>query len=361
MTTPMYDAVVIGGGQAGLASAYCLQQEGFRFLVLEAAERAVGSWPNYYDSLTLFSPAAYSSLPGFPFPGDPERYPTRDEVVAYLSAYRERFRFPIATGERVVDVRRQGDGFLVRTEGGGRYAARNVISATGAFHTPHMPDIPGLDAYGGRVLHSKAYVSPEGYEGKRVVVVGAGNSAVQIAVELATTASVTIASRSPVRFLPQRIFGKDVHFWANAVGFDRLPIGRWLRRPPGTDVLDSGEYRSALERNEPGRREMFVRFTPRGVVWSDGTEEDVDVVIFATGFRHNAEYLRNLGALDEQGTPIQSNGASKTVEGLFFVGIPWQRSHASATIRGVGADAKYAIARLRGGASGRRRGAADGR
>ncbi|HZG58701.1 NAD(P)/FAD-dependent oxidoreductase [Paenibacillus sp.] len=346
--TTLYDAVVIGGGQAGLATAYYLRREGLRYVVLEAGKQAAGSWPDYYDSLTLFSPARYASLPGFPFPGDPDRYPRKREIIEYLTAYRERFRFPVVTNEAVVSVEKHADGaFVVRTERGSRYVARNVVSATGAFRDPYLPDVPDREAYAGRVLHSKDYRSPSGFEGRRVVVVGAGNSAVQIAAELAQTADVTLATRGPIRFLPQRVLGRDVHFWVRAVGFDRLPIGRWLRRAPGTDVLDDGTYRALIESRRPDRRDMFVRFRSDGVVWADGTAEAVDAVVFATGYRHRADYLRGLGALDGEGLPVQADGVSRRVEGLYFVGIPWQRSHASATLRGVGDDARYVVRRMK--------------
>lgn len=111
--TLRYDALIIGAGQAGLATAYHLQQRGLRFLVLEAAPRPVGSWPLHYDSLKLFSPARHASLPGFPFPGDPEHYPTRNEVVAYLEAYAAHFNFPVETTAEVTQVLPDGDGFRV--------------------------------------------------------------------------------------------------------------------------------------------------------------------------------------------------------------------------------------------------------
>jgi len=342
----IYDAIVIGGGQSGLAAAYYLQSERFRFLILESGERTVGSWPRYYDSLKLFSPAKYAALPGVPFPGDPDRYPLKREVIEYLEEYRERFGFPTATGETVVRVGKDGGAFIVRTAKGSRYKAKALVSATGSFHAPNAPAFPGQEAYRGRLLHASEYSSPEGFEGLRVIVVGAGNSAVQIAAELANTADVTLATREPVRFLPQRVLGKDVHYWVDVTGFDRLPIGRWLKRPPGTDVLDLGEYRRAIASGKPDRRELFVRFTTDGVVWKDGAEETVDAVVFATGYRHRAEYLSGLGALDAEGVPLQTNGVSRAVKGLYFVGIPWQRSHASATLRGVGRDAAYVVKRM---------------
>lgn len=141
------DVAVIGGGQSGLAAAYALRGYGLRPVVLEASERAAGSWPRYYDSLTLFSPARYSSLPGMPFPGgDPDRYPHRDEVVAYLAAYAARLDAEIRTGRRAAGVRKADDGFEVDLEGGGRLAARALVAASGTFGRPYRPTLPGLGA-----------------------------------------------------------------------------------------------------------------------------------------------------------------------------------------------------------------------
>jgi len=242
--THMYDCIVIGGGQAGLAAGYSLMKERLSFLILEASDQAAGSWPHYYESLTLFSPARYSSLPGFPFPGDPDRYPARDEVIAYLLAYREHFHLPVRTRTFVTDVRQENGMFVVSTASGESFLTRNLISATGSFSQPNVPEIPGMTRFQGAVLHSKQYRNPSPFENQRVIVVGAGNSAVQIAVELARTADVTIAARSPVRFVPQRILGKDIHFWVTVLGLDQSAWGKsccdqrplvcWIRGHIGT-------------------------------------------------------------------------------------------------------------------------------
>lgn len=142
--TEHFDVAVIGGGQSGLATAHALPRRGLRPVVLEASGRAAGSWPRYHDSLTLFSPARYSSLPGMPFPGaERDRYPHRDEVVAHLTAQAGRLDAEIRTGCRVTTVRRTGDGFAVELEGGGRLSAQGVVTASGSFGRPHRPALPG--------------------------------------------------------------------------------------------------------------------------------------------------------------------------------------------------------------------------
>lgn len=340
------DTLIVGAGQAGLAAGYHAQRGKLSFAILEAGPAPAGSWPHYYDSLRLFSPARYSSLPGLAFPGDPERYPTRDEVVAYLAKYTRHFALPVEVNRRVEAVRRVGDLFEVATTNQS-YRARTVVAATGAFHRPYIPQLPGRTEFQGQVLHSFEYRNPAPFAGKRVVVVGAGNSAVQIAVELAREARVTLATREPVKFRPQRILGRDIHFWLRASGLDTLPLGLVTRVGNAAGVLDTGVYAAALAGGRPDRRPMFTRFTGSGVVWSDGTPEAVDGVIFATGYRPNLGYLTGLGAFGSGEEPVHRGGVSLTAPGLYYVGLSGQRSHASATIRGVGRDAGYVMRHLR--------------
>ena len=342
------DVAVIGGGQSGLAIAHALLWRGLRPVVLEASGRAAGSWPRYYDSLTLFSPARYSSLPGMPFPGaDRDRYPHRDEVVAYLTAYADRSDAEIRTGCRVSAVRRTGAGFEVELEGGDRLSARAVVAASGTFGCPHRPALPGLEEFTGQVLHAADYRSPAPFTGRRVVVVGAGNSAVQIAVELAETARVTLATRGPVKFVAQRVLGRDLHFWLTRTGLDTAPLGRFLSRPPAQPVLDDGRYRAALAAGQPELRPLFTGAGGTKLVWPDGQREEVDAIVLATGYRPDLPYLACLdGALDAEGDPRHREGLATNVPGLAFVGLEWQRSLSSNSLRGVGRDAERIAWRL---------------
>jgi putative flavoprotein involved in K+ transport len=342
------DALVVGAGQAGLASGYHLRRAGLSFEILEAADKPGGSWPGYYESLTLFSPSRYSGLPGMPFPGSPERYPARDEVTAYLRDYAEAFGLPVLAGKRVLRAERDaGAGFRLLTDDGGEHRTRTLIAATGSFAKPHSPRFPGQDAFRGRILHAAEYRNPGPFRGKRVVVVGGGNSAVQIAHELAAVARTSLATRARLRFEPQTILGHDVHFWLSVTGLDSLPLGRLLDVSEPGAVVDDGTYAAAVRSGRPDRRPLFSRFTESGVVWEDGTEEPVDAVLLATGYLPNLDYLRPLGVLREDGRPDQRAGISRTVGGLYFVGLPFQTSFASATLRGVGPDAAFVVARAR--------------
>jgi putative flavoprotein involved in K+ transport len=338
------DLAVIGGGQAGLAAAYVARRAGLTSVILEAGDEPVGSWPRYYDSLGLFSPARFSELPGLRFAGDPERYPTRAELIEYLREYAGRLDADIRTGQRVLRVARADDGFAVVTEAGLELTADLAIAASGGFGAPHRPALPGLDTFVGQAIHSSEYRNADGYAGRRVVVVGGGDSAMQIAAELAAVARVSIASRAPLRFVPQRPLGRDLHWWLYRTGLDTAAFGpRLLGRRV---VVDDGRHRAAIASGNPDARALFARLDGHDAVWSDGTRERVHAVILATGFRPEVGYLRGTGALDCDGQPLHRRGVSTALPGLGYVGLEYQRSYASATVRGVGRDAEYVIERL---------------
>ena len=346
MSTSTPSVIVIGGGQSGLAAARAAREAGLHPVVLEAGDKPSGSWLRYYDSLRLFSPARYSAMPGFPLDGDPDRYPSRDEIAAYLQRYAEHLAVDIRTGTTVTAVEADGPGFLVHTADGDTLSAAGVVAATGSFGSPVMPSLPGQNSFTGELLHVADYRHPAPYAGKRVVVVGGGNSGVQIAYELADVADLTLATLAPISFLPQVIRGHDLHHWLEVTRFDHLPAA-WLRhivRKPL--VLDTGHYRDAVESGRVDRRTMFTAFDGDQVVWSDGARERVDVVIFATGYRPHVGYLQPLGALDENGLPQHVDGISTTHPGLVYLGLEFQRSFSSNTVRGVSRDADYVVGPL---------------
>jgi len=345
--TSVTDVVVIGAGQSGLTAARTLQAHGIRPVVLEAGPEPAGSWPLYYDSLTLFSPARYSTMPGLDFPGDPGHYPHRDEVASYLRRYADSLGADIRTSTPVTAVEADGQaGFVVRAGAGQSFHAAGVVAATGSFGNPYLPDLPDQERFTGRLLHVAGYRRPHQHAGERVIVVGAGNSAVQVGYELAQVATVTLATRHPVTFHPQCRGGQDLHHWLVTSGFDLLPP-EWLRHYLGGRwVVDTGKYRHALQTGQLDRRPMFTAFDADRVVWPDGTWEKVDTVVFATGYRPDLDYLNPLGALDGGGMPVHAGGISATHPGLVYLGLEFQRSFSSNTLRGVHRDAEHVITPL---------------
>ncbi len=338
-----HDVIVVGAGQAGLGAGRELQARGLDFTILDAASEVGGSWSKYYDSLQLFSPARYSALPGLPLPGDPWRYPSGPEITAYLKQYQSHFGLPVELGVTVKSARFGDDHYHLSLGDGSVRTARSLIVATGGFSTPWMPTLPGQDQFTGEILHSGEYRNPHAFVGKQIVVVGAGNSAVQIAVELAEKEDVTLAVRERIRYLPQRVLGQDLHWW-----FDKLRLnGLNLFSDHGVPVIDGGYYRDALRRNAPPVRKMFKRFTQTGLIWDEGlAAEPVDVVIFATGYRPVLGLLEGSGALDAKGLPLHRRGVSTSLPRLGFMGLSGQSGFASATLRGVGPDANRVVAAL---------------
>jgi putative flavoprotein involved in K+ transport len=344
--TNHYDVVVIGGGQSGLVTGYYLNQQAASYTILDANKQIGGSWQHYYDSLKLFSPAKWAEMPGLPFPGDPAHHPTRYEVIDYLREYARVHNLPVQSGTRVKHVERSNGEFIIHTSDNQQYAAHAVISASGPFNTPYVPHLPGVEQFRGKTLHSFHYDRPEPYTDQHVVVVGSRDSAMQIAYELSGVARVSLAVRRELQFLPRRVLGLSLFWWLHETGYDELPLGLFTQLEGSRKIIGKEPYQTALANGNPTPRLMFTHFTENGVVWGDGTEEAADTVLYATGFKPGLGYLQSLGALDGDGLPRHRAGVSERVPGLFYVGLFGQRSHASATLRGVDRDARYIVKRV---------------
>jgi putative flavoprotein involved in K+ transport len=343
----LWDVIVIGGGQAGLASGYYLKKLNLRFLILEASSHAYGSWPHYYDSLKLFSPSSLSSLPGMKMQGCWSQYPYRNEVIQYLEDYARKFELPIRRQQKVTSIEKDQD-FAIHTESGEFFKAKAIINATGSFNCPFKPSIEGTDVFQGEILHASEYRTPEPFKDRRILVVGGGNSAVQIAVELSAISHTSLAVLKPIKIVNQKRFGIDLHYWLRSTGLDAFQFWRLGKKTPTTSsVIDLGDYEVRLKEGNPDQRKMFTTFTRDGVVWPDSTEEKVDTVIFATGYRPELTHLKETGAIGLDGKPLQRAGISVNVSGLYFVGLEGQRSFSSATLRGVGKDSKYVVRHIK--------------
>jgi putative flavoprotein involved in K+ transport len=342
----LLDVIVVGGSQAGLAIAWHLAREGLRFVVLEAAPEIGHTWRSRWDSLTLFTPTQHDALPGMPFPGPPDTYPTKDPVADYLTIYAATFNLPVRLNARVTDLRRTAEGFETRTDDA-VYSARQVVVATGPFQVPYVP--PVTQRLGGSVtqLHSAAYRNPQALPPGLVLVVGGGNSGFQIAEELARAGrrvDLSIATKLPA--LPQRLGGKDLFWWLTQLGLLRVTADSRLgRRMSSRDFL-IGSSRRRL-------RAAGVRFRPgmadtdgRTVRFADGSTQDVGIVIWATGYRSDYSWI-DIPGVTRDGKVVHRRGVTD-VPGLYFLGLSWQHTRGSALLGFVHDDAAYLAGRITG-------------
>jgi putative flavoprotein involved in K+ transport len=343
--TGVTDVVVIGGGQAGLAAGYYLRRQKLDFVILDAQSTPGGAWQRTWDSLHLFSPAAFSSLPGRIMPAQPgQEYPDAGHVVEYLADYEQRYDLPVHRPVRVRAVRRDGERLLVETDAGD-WSARAVISAAGTWWRPFLPAVPGREVFAGRQLHTTGYRRPSDFAGQRVVVVGGGNSGAQIAADLALDGiDLTWVTQRPPRFLADDIDGRALFDAATArrraldEGRDDTggvaSLGDIVAVPPVRAARDAG-----LLKAQP----MFDRLTADGVRWSDSTTVRAEAVIWCTGFRPALSHLAPLGLRGVRGH-IATDGTRAVGEPrLHLLGYGDWTGPASATLIGVGRPTREAV------------------
>jgi FtsP/CotA-like multicopper oxidase with cupredoxin domain/cation diffusion facilitator CzcD-associated flavoprotein CzcO len=333
------EVVVVGGGQTGLAIGYFLAQQGRDFTILEAEREPAAAWGARWDSLRLFTPVRYSSLPGLRFPGDPDAYPTRDEVAAYLTEYARRFELPVELNSRVRSLRRTDGTYRVELDDR-TYEADQVVVATGPFQVPFVPPIAeGLDPEVAQ-MHSTAYRRPQDIPAGPVLVVGGGNTGFQIAEELSTSREVHLSIGSRQTPLPQRIFGRDLFWYLEATGLIRkTTASRIGRRLSGRDTLIGSRPRTIQRRHGVRLHPRVVHAAARTVTFSDRERLDPSTVIWATGFRVDHSWI-DVPVFDDRGHAVHQRGVTES-PGLYFLGLSWLHTRGSALIGWVKDDAEY--------------------
>ena len=341
---PRYEVAVIGAGQAGLAIGHFLARQGRRFVILERADAIGAAWRERWDSLILFTPRRYDSLPGLPFPGDPDGYPTRDEVVAYLEQYAAAFDLPIELGSAVRSLTK-GDGHFVLELDERRIEADQVVVATGPFQQPRTPEFADELAPEVAQRRSTEYRNPGDLPTGRVLVVGGGNTGFQIAEELAGSREVHLSVGSHQPAVPQRVLGRDLFWWLDRAGLMRRStssrIGRRMRR---RDPVLVGSSPRSIARQGVRLRPRAVAASGRTIGFEDGSQLEVDAVIWATGYRPEHSWI-SVPAIDREGRLRHRRGVTDT-PGLYLLGLSWQHTRGSALLGWVKEDAEYIARRV---------------
>jgi putative flavoprotein involved in K+ transport len=341
---PSFDVVVIGGSQAGLAVGYHLAQRGLRFVILEAGPEVGHVWRSRWDSLTLFTPAQYSGLPGMAFASPKDTYPSKDDVASYLQAYVSAFELPVRLNAKVTSLK-QRDGAYVVSTADEKFTASQVVVATGPFQVPFVPPVAGdLDEEVFQI-HSADYRNPAQLPEGRVLVVGGGNSGFQIAEELAARRKVDLAVGKRVPALPQRPLGKDLFWWLSGIGFMKVSTDSRLgRKLAKRDVLIGSSPRGLRHAGVTPRKRL-ASAAGRRALFDDGSEQDIDAIVWATGYRSDFSWIDVPGVRDESGGISHRRGVTDA-PGLFFIGLTWQHTRGSALIGFVGDDAAFIAGRL---------------
>ncbi len=336
----VYDTIVVGGGQAGLAAGFHLAQKDIDFLILDGNVRVGDSWRNRWDSLRLFTPARYSGLPGLPFPASPLDLPDKDQVGDYLERYAEHFDLPVRSGTRVKRLTLDDDRFVLQTDRV-TYQANNVIVATGPFQRPRVPAIASQLPRAVQQFHSSEYRNPYQLPPGDVLVVGVGNSGAQIAMELAQTRRVWLAGHESGH-LRRRFLGRDLYDWIWPI-FTRFDantmIGRRMKSRTGSTDPLIGIAPSDIQKSGVTRVGRLTEVRD-GLPFFEDRALDPDVVIWCTGFTADYGWI-DLPVFNDDGYPRHDRGVVDEAPGLYFLGLRFQHRRTSALIGGVGADAAH--------------------
>lgn len=344
--TERFETIVIGGGQAGLSVGYHLSRRGRDFVILDARARVGDAWRARWDSLRLFTPAAFSGLDGMPFPAAPWHFATKDEMGDYLEAYARRFDLPVRTGTRVERLTQVGDRFVITTEST-RYEADNVVVAMSGYQQPRVPGFAADLDPSIVQLHSIDYRSPDQLRDGPVLLVGAGNTGSELAMELAPRHRVWMSGRD-VGQLPFRISGLAgrlilvrlvLRVLFHRILTVRTPAGRRVR----PKVLHRGGPLIRVKASDLAR--AGVDRVPRtaGVhgglpLLDDGRVVEPANVIWCTGFHPGFDWI-DLPVFDDSDDPRHASGVVAARPGLFFVGLHFLHAMSSGMIHGVGRDA----------------------
>lgn len=330
-----YDTIIIGGGQSGLSVAYYIKRYNIDYLILDDQAKPGGAWLNTWDSLKLFSPKEYSSLPGWQMQTTKEEYPTKDEFINYLTKYQSRYSFPIKRNVMVDNVFKEGDLFKIVTNKE-TYYTKTIVSSTGSAKTPFIPYYKNQHLFEGKQLHSVNYKNVIDYNNKIVLIVGGGNSGAQILAEISKVTNTIWTTKTRPHFLPDGVDGR--YLFNEATQMFNLN-GNEKKLDSLTDIVMIESVKNARLRGVLESRGKFKSFYNNGIIWENGRKEKIDIIIWCTGFKANLKHLNSLNIIDNN--KIETNNTNSIKEPkIWLVGYGEWTGFASATIYGVGKTAK---------------------
>lgn len=343
-STMIYDVIVVGAGQSGLALGYYLHRSDLNYLILDAEQKAGGSWQHYWTSLRLFSPAQWSSLPGMMMPGGTTYYPSQQEVVDYFSQYEEKYQLRIKRPVRVKSVSFEDDQYMVKTDQG-IFQSKTLVSATGSFQKPWIPEIAGLDLFAGEVIHSSQYREPSVFQGMRVGIVGEGNSGAQLLAELSEHCQTFWFTKNTPEFLPDEVDGKYL-FDAATQMYNAKRMGREFVPPSLGHIVMVPSVLAARSRGVLAHYSSIVKIDNDRVLLESGEEMTLDALIFCTGYRNAIDYLSELPVTIRHDKIHTIHTRSRELPSLWMVGYGSWTGFASATIIGVGRTARSTVSEI---------------
>ncbi|MCM4166325.1 putative oxidoreductase CzcO [Arenibacter antarcticus] len=340
----IYDTIIIGGGQAGLSVAYFLRRSSLEYLILDNQKKPGGAWLETWESLQLFSPTQFSSISGWQMPKSKGEYPTKKEFIDYLNAYQERYDFPVQRNTAVIQVEKESGIFKIVTNRG-VFHAKTVVSTTGTAKNPFVPNYPNQSDFEGTQLHSVEYRNPMIFNGKKVLVVGGGNSGAQILSEVSKVAEAKWVTLEPPQFMPEDIDGRYLFNQANSSYLDNN-TQNFEEEVSLSDIVQVESVKEGLKRGIYKAVRPFHSFYKHGVIWQNGEKEVFHAVIWCTGFRANLQHLEALNIIEDNRVKTKNTRSLKEPN-LWLVGYGKWTGFASATIYGVGKTARATANEIR--------------
>lgn len=338
----MLDFVIIGAAQSGLSMAYHLKKLNKSFLILDRDNEIGASWLKRWDSLKLFTPTEFNHLDGLDFPKPKGHYPNKYEVAAYFKSYVDNFDLPVQLNTLVTQVERRHGVFHIQSEGDS-WQAKNLIVATGPFHTPYTPRFHNRIADDIYQTHSNTYKNPEQLQDGATLIVGGGDSGFQITNEISadTQRKVYFSGQIDVRTLPQEFLGKTLWWWFSKFGYLSFSKNSWLGRfiSQRPQPIIGSDVKAILQRPNVTAVGQCLDADDVDIMTEKGTLKDVKNIVWATGYRPNFDWIQGL-VLEKDGYPKHKRGIS-AMTGLYFIGLPWLHTRGSATLGGVKNDARY--------------------